>query len=253
MPEKKASRDGRRDYPATSREQSGVDGAAGARDFTIVGRLRQEDLLTDAVSLNTLVRNWPPALPEWSTKALRDAFYASPKFPRLSNPDIVKATIARGVTDGQLAYAGKRGDQYEPFMFRKAITAAEIEVGDEVVVLRKEDAEKIQAAIEAGKPAKPSSVPPPPTPTKAGAGTSSTPPGPVSVRSILGFRWEGEVPWQKWSQFYSKVFSRFSQKGLKLRVLAEVVPTGGVSEQEVQETRTALKELGLPDQVEPKR
>ena len=221
----------------------------------IVSRLRQEDLLTDAVSLSTLVRNWPPALPEWSTKALRDAFYASPKFPRLSNPDIVKTTIARGVTDGQLAYAGKRGDQYEPFVFRKATTAVEIEIGDDVVVLRKEDAEKVQAAIEAGKPAKPSSIPPPgPLPKVAGGVSpeSSPPPGPVSVRSIPGFRWEGDVPWQKWSQFYSKVFSRFSQKGLRLRVVVEVVPAGGVSEQEVQETRTALKELGLADHVEPK-
>ena len=208
------------------------------------------------MSLNTLVRNWPPALPEWSTKALRDAFYASPKFPRLSNPDIVKATIARGVTDGQLAYAGKRGDQYEPFVFRKATTAAEIEIGDDVVVLRKEDAEKIQAAIEAGKPAKPSSIPPPaaaPRPGAVGSTTSSPPPPSVSARSITGFRWEGDVPWQKWSQFYSKVFSRFSQKGLKLRVVVEVAPPVGVSEQEVQETRTALKELGLSDAVDQRK
>jgi hypothetical protein len=220
----------------------------------IVSRLRQEDLLTDAVSLSTLVRNWPPALPEWSTKALRDAFYASPKFPRLSNPDIVKTTIARGVTDGQLAYAGKRGDQYVPFVFRKATTAVEIEIGDDVVVLRKEDAEKIQAAIDAGKPAKPSSIPPP-IPREAGSvsTTSSPPPGPVSVRSIPGFHWEGDVPWQKWSQVYSKVFSRFSQKGLKLRVVVEVAPSDGVSEQEVQETRTALKELGLSDSVDPRK
>jgi hypothetical protein len=222
----------------------------------IVSRLRQEDLLTDAVSLNTLVRNWPPALPEWTTKALRDAFFSSPRFPRLSNPDVVKTTIARGVTDGQLAYAGKRGDQYEPFVFRKATTAVEIEIGDDVVVLRKEDAEKIQAAIEAGKPAKPSSIPPPVTLPKGGGsgGTTSSPPPPsVSARSISGFRWEGDVPWQKWSQFYSKVFSRFSQKGLKLRVIVEVAPPIGVSEQELQETRTSLKELGLSDSLDSRK
>jgi hypothetical protein len=216
-----------------------------------VSRLRQEDLLTDAVSLNTLVRNWPPALPEWSTKALRDAFYASPKFPRLSNPDVIKTTIARGVTDGQLAYAGKRGDQYQPFVFRKATSANEIEMGDHVVVLRKDDAEKVQAAIDAGKPPKPSSIPPPEQPMLPGTGgaTSSPPPPSVSSRSTTRLRWEGDVPWQKWSQFYSKVFSRFSTKGLRLRVVVEVVPMGGISDQEVQETRTALKELGLADEL----
>ena len=61
------------------------------------------------------------------------------------------------------------------------------------------------------------------------------------------------VPWQKWSQFYSKVFSRFSQKGLKLRVVVEVAPPVGVSEQEIQETKTALKELGLSDTLDQRK
>lgn len=216
----------------------------------IVSRLRQEDLLTDAVSLSTLVRNWPPALPEWSTKTLRDAFYASPKFPRLSNPDIVKATIARGVTDGQLAYAGKRGDQYEPFVFRKATTAVEIEIGDDVVVLRKEDAETIQAAIDAGRRITlPSSIPPSEPPRTSRP--PSTPPETLSPPRTAGFRWEGDVPWQKWTQLYSKVFSRFSMKGLKLRVSVAVAPGDGISDQELQDTQAALKELGLPDLLEP--
>jgi hypothetical protein len=53
------------------------------------------------------------------------------------------------------------------------------------------------------------------------------------------------VPWRSWSHFYSKVISRFSTKGVKLRVTVEVAPAGGVTEQEIEETRTALKELGL--------
>jgi hypothetical protein len=217
----------------------------------ILGRLRQEDLLTDVVSLNTLVRNWPPALPEWPTKALKDAFYASPKFPRLSSPDVVKGTIARGVSDGQLGYAGKRGDRYEPFLFGKPLSAHEVEITDDVLVLRKEDAERIQQAVNAGKPAKPSAPPPPPL--KPVDTTSSPPPPPVSTRTVPGFSWEGDVPWQKWTQFYNKVVSRFSTKGAKLRVTVEVAPPGGVSEHEVQETRTALKELGLDDQVQGRR
>ena len=30
-----------------------------------------------------LIRNWPPAFNEWTTKSVRDAFFASPLFPRL--------------------------------------------------------------------------------------------------------------------------------------------------------------------------
>ncbi len=232
-------------------------GAADSLADLIVSRLRQQDLLTDSVSLNTLMRNWPPALPEWTTRSLRDAFYASPKFPRLSNPDIVKTTIARGVTEGQLAYAGRRGDKYEPFVFRKQTSASEIELGDDLVVLRREDAEKIQAAIDLGQPAKPSSIPPKQSISQQmlWVRDSVSPKevaSPDSTRSVRGFQWEGDVPWQKWSQFYSKVFSRFSQRGLKLHVIAELVPTGGVSDQEVQDTRTALQELGLVDQLKLK-
>lgn len=231
--------------------------AGGTIADVIVKRLRQEDLLTEVVSPSTLVRNWPPALPEWSTKAVRDAFYASPRFPRLSSPDVIKATIAKGVAEGQLAYAAKRDDEYEPFVFRKAMTTAEIEIGDGFVVLRREDAERIQTAIDAGKPAKPSSIPPPMPPVAVdppgGRGASgSSPPGSGGQSTISGFRWSGEVPWQKWAQFYGKAFSRFSQRGLKIRVTVEVAPSGGVSEQEIQETRMALKDLGLPDAIEPK-
>jgi hypothetical protein len=88
-----------------------------------------------------------------------------------------------------------------------------------------------------------------------GEATKTVTPVPPSVspRSIAGFRWEGDVPWQKWSQIYSKVFSRFSQKGLRLRLVVEVVPSGGVSEQELEETRAALKELGISDEVKAKQ
>ena len=50
--------------------------------------------------------------------------------------------------------------------------------------------------------------------------------------------------------FYTKVLSRFAVGGgLKLTVQVEVAPPGGVSEQKVEETKVALRELGLADQV----
>ena len=50
--------------------------------------------------------------------------------------------------------------------------------------------------------------------------------------------------------FYTKVLSRFvTGSGLKFTVNVEVAPQDGVSKQKVDETKSALRELGLDDNV----
>jgi hypothetical protein len=62
--------------------------------------------------------------------------------------------------------------------------------------------------------------------------------------------WFGDVPHQKWMAFYTRVLSRFAVGGnLKLTVTADVSPDGGVTPQQAEETRQALRELGLKDHV----
>jgi hypothetical protein len=66
-----------------------------------------------------------------------------------------------------------------------------------------------------------------------------------------GIRWQGNVPPQKWMNFYTKVLSRFaSTPGLKLTVRFEVPPESNVSRGQIEETRTALRELGLDENLE---
>ena len=53
--------------------------------------------------------------------------------------------------------------------------------------------------------------------------------------------------------FYTKVLSRFvSGSGLKLKVEIEVKPEDGITQQKVEQTKVALKELGLNEDVETK-
>jgi hypothetical protein len=60
---------------------------------------------------------------------VRDAFYASPKFPRLLKADAVKDTISRGLDAGTIAYCGKTSDgQYEPFVYMRSLSAGDVEI-----------------------------------------------------------------------------------------------------------------------------
>lgn len=228
----------------------------------ILARLKQEDIVVDGVSPNFLSRYWPPALPEWSTKSVRDAFYASPKFPRLLKPEAVKDTISRGLDAGTVAYVGKAADGgYEPFVFKGSLGTADIEVADDVYLIPRERAEEYLAK-RAGATAQTSaarSTPsfgqpaggqePSPSPAPQAAGAESTGDLPAGV-NIPGFVWTGEVTPQKWMNFYTKVLSRFATNaGLKLIVTVEVAPPGGTTMSKVEETRIALRELGMEEYV----
>ncbi|OAB62772.1 AAA family ATPase [Leptolyngbya valderiana BDU 20041] len=108
----------------------------------VLRTLKEGGELEQSISANYLLRNWAPAFEEWSTRAVRDAFFSSPQFPRILNPDSLKNTIATGVERGLLAYVGKAsGDRYEPFYFRETLSPEEIEISDNMFVVRGETAE----------------------------------------------------------------------------------------------------------------
>lgn len=233
--------------------------AAGSLHDFIIGRLKQEDLVADGVSPSFLVRYWPPALPEWSTKNVRDAFYASPKFPRLLKQDAVKETISRGLDNGLLAYVGKAVDgTYQPFVYKKPMAAADIELSDEMFIIAKERADEYLVRGTTIKPPDPivdlqpprgpdTAISPPNTSgddrDRRGHDTSPPP-------EIPGFTWTGEVSPQKWMNFYTKVLSKFAtSSGLRLTVTVEVAPPGGLASTRLEETRNALRELGLDETV----
>jgi hypothetical protein len=68
--------------------------------------------------------------------------------------------------------------------------------------------------------------------------------------TVAKLTWSGTVPHQKWMNFYTKVLSKFAGgKGLNLTISVEAVPEGGISNQKVEETKVALRELGLDDDV----
>ena len=50
--------------------------------------------------------------------------------------------------------------------------------------------------------------------------------------------------------FYTKVVSRFAAgRGVRLTITLEATPEGGISKQKLEETKSALRELGLDPDV----
>ena len=247
----------------------------------ILNRLRQDGDLEDTISPRFIVRNWSPAFTEWSTKAVRDAFFASPLFPRLLNGDVVKEAIARGVRDGILAYVGKIGDNYEPFEYQSTISSADIEISGDVFIITQNTAENYKKSLVASvaDTETPSSQTIEETTTDTSATTVSfttsstsgvkdksiayitdtsikangteateTTPTPPSAQIL---KWTGVITPQKWMNFYTRILSKFARnKNLKLTLTVSISVEGDISTQKIEETKVGLQELGLDSDLE---
>jgi len=226
----------------------------------VLHRLSSDGDVEKGVSPNFLARNWPPAFKEWNTKAVRDAFYASPVFPRILNPESIKDTIAKGVEAGLLAYVGKGAPgSYQPFSFKQSISPYDVEFSEDMFIIPADAALAYAERTRAGgeKPGAggggPPSTEPVPIPPGSGGLPLQPKPGAPGATHIAGIQWSGEVPPQKWMNFYTKVLSRFAGgSGLKLNIQIEVAPPGGVSRHSLEDTKNALRELGLNDRVDEK-
>jgi len=228
--------------------------AASSLIALFVNYLENKDIISRSISPNTLANNWAPAFKEWSTRSIRDAFYASPLFPRLINQEALKETISKGVSNQFFAYVGKSpNDEYNPFIFGEFLNVSDIEISDEFFIISKKDALEYKTNIT--KPEQEEESPvillPSEEPTLSPIIIDSPvdPEPVVKTSKIKKLRWTGEVPPRKWQNFYMKVLSKYAtnDNGLKLNIDVEVAPEHGISEQVISETKIALRELGLDD------
>ena len=281
---------------------------AGSIVELILNELGRTDEITKGVGPNKLIKYWPPALTEWSTKSARDAFYSSPQLPRLLDADAIKRTICDGVSQGTLGYATKDAKgQLVLERFKESLGEGEVEIADDVFIIKAEDAQKLlepprlgqllihpeQVVLKPGQQAsfscsardqygQPFKTPElnwtakGGTVTEDGTFTAGDSEGLFTVQGTADgleaiaevriakdepepdpepghqvIRWSGNVPPQKWMNFYTKVLSRFaSSKGLKLRVNFEVPAEDDQARAKAEEARSGLKELGLDDSVD---
>jgi Protein of unknown function (DUF499) len=227
--------------------------AASSPIENILNRLTSDGDFDKGVSVRLLLKNWSTAFTEWPTKSVRDAIYASPQFPRiLKGTAAIQDTIAKGVSDGEIAYVGKgSAGKYLPFIYGTGMLSANVEISDDVFIIRKETADAYKI------PDTPILEKIDTTDTEKDKPLEDTKEESEDKREILvqtelfsHIEWTGEIPPQKWMNFYTKVVSKFAAaKGVKLTVTFEAAPEGGVSKQKVEEAKAALRELGLHSDI----
>jgi len=156
---------------------------------------------------------------------------------RLLYPEEIKESIARGVTNGQLAYAGKRGDgNYDPFVFEQVLSL-DVEISEGTFILSRETVEAYRSKIisiavggDDGKVNRQITGVDTPTQIPRSVTSSVTVTADDQTDFISKLSWTGEVPAQKWMNFYTKVLSKHaSDRHLKLQVSFEAAPSAGIS------------------------
>ena len=180
----------------------------------------------------------------------------------VQSPVATGAASGGGVGGATAASGTTAGGGYDPFVFGLSMSPQEVEISEDVYVITAETAEAYKQSLstppkavgsgnlfetDGGQTTTGDSSVTEATKTGDGGKTAPVP----TVDKIAALRWSGEVPAQKWMNFYTKVLSRFATtKSLRLTVTVEVAPEGGVSKQAAEETKTALRELGLKDDAD---
>lgn len=271
----------------------------------MISRLIEDGELTKAIGSGRLLTYWPGAIDEgWTTKAVRDAFYASPQLPRLTDPYAILRAIDDAVVQGLLAYAGRAsGGGYRPIYMSNPVPPLELEFSDDWVLLKPEIARRYlepprlerlevtpaQSALQPGASVSfaahgfdqhgdPYPIPDAHWTSSGGqvdgtgrfaaesagfytvtvedSGRSAE--AHVQVSTVVvqppsaagGLSWSGQIPPQKWTQFYTRVLTKLVGKsGLEIRVELRLPPDAGVSETGRDEVAVALHDLGLDDEV----
>jgi hypothetical protein len=108
----------------------------------VVNRLTEEGEITSAIGPGRLLNYWPASIDmAWSTKAVRDAFYASPQLPRVAQPQAILRAIQEAVIAGHLAYAGRAPDgSFRPVYLEESIPPLELDFSEDWVLLKPEAA-----------------------------------------------------------------------------------------------------------------
>ena len=136
------------------------------------------------------------------------------------------------------------------------MNSREVEISDDMFIIGKETAEEFKKKVRTATPEQPApdiktgtklDLPIPKEPGQIKEEPEAKAP---EAQITTRLSWSGEIPPQKWMNFYTKVLSKYAVGNeMKITLNVEIRQDGGISSQKIEETKTALRELGMGDEV----
>ncbi|MCL8207344.1 MAG: DUF499 domain-containing protein [Actinomycetia bacterium] len=236
--------------------------AAPSLQSLIIEELQHSGDVATALAPSRLVANWPPARTAWPTKAVHDAIFAAPVFPRLLRRTAIQDTIAEGVAQGLFAY-GLVGLPDETLRLGTALSAKDVDISEEAYLLaaeearrRLERARRVEETPTGGGSGERERQGEDLHHTGAGAGQEKDedqdaerggediPAGDDAPGRVTRVTWSGNIPHQKWVLFYRRVLMPLvSSPALAIQVHLAASDPSGFDGATLAELRTALRDL----------
>jgi hypothetical protein len=193
-----------------------------------------------------LIRHWPNASNEWSTKSVQDAFYASPVFPRLLKPSSLKHTIAEGVMEGIFGIATKgRAGRHENTIFHQSLKEDDIEISEVLFLVKKEVVEEDKRKDHEILAIDPKTA----EDSNLGISLDTSAKDTVNFETATIANWEAEVPPEKYNLLYVDVLSKFNASWISINMRIKIQSEHGISKHVLQEAKEELKNMGLSDMI----
>jgi hypothetical protein len=169
----------------------------------------------------------------------------------ITDPAVIRESIARGVERGIFAYAlgDAEARKFDTIRFKVSLSADQFELSESAWLLRPALADELLPKPKAAEPGPMEGATPASGPAAATTGGVEEPPKPGKPKIVQGERrldWvriQMRVPWEKWPDIYNEVIEPLAKEGADILVDVNIVAQ---SEGAIREN---LVELGIKESL----
>lgn len=217
--------------------------------------LKENDQLLERIDPALLIGQrwslWPADLQLVGVQLLAEYFTQLTHLPMITEPAVIRESIARGVERGLFAYAlgDAEARKFDTIRFKVSLSADQFELSESAWLLRPALADELlpkPKATEAGPIEGATAAPDSAAATTGGAEETPKPGKPKIVQGERRLDWvrvQMRVPWEKWPDIYNEVIEPLAKEGADILVDVNIVAQ---SEGAIREN---LVELGIKESL----